>query len=69
MASEDITFCANRGCNDMKCYRNPKHIRILDIPHSFALFRDCSKWREGNARWLTEQLDKPLKNKEGKNIE
>jgi hypothetical protein len=69
MASEDITFCANKGCNDMKCYRNPKHIRILDIPHSFALFRDCSKWCEGNARWLTEQLDKPLKNKEGNNIE
>jgi hypothetical protein len=69
MASEDITFCANKVCNDMKCYRNPKHIKHLDIPHSFALFRDCSKWREGNAKWLTDQLDGPLNTKGEKNIE
>ena len=36
MASEDITFCANKGCPDMKCESNPKHIRLL-IPYSFAL--------------------------------
>ena len=53
--SEDITFCANQGCPDMKCECNPKHIR-LPIPHSFALFRNCPKWKEGNARWLTHQL-------------
>lgn len=29
MASEDITFCANKGCPDMKCDRNPKHIKLL----------------------------------------
>lgn len=55
MASEDITFCANKGCPDMKCERNPKHIRLL-IPHSFALFDKCPKWKPGNARWLTKQL-------------
>ena len=55
MASEDITFCANCGCRDMKCERNPKHI-WLPIPHSFALFEDCIKWVPGNANWLTEQL-------------
>lgn len=49
MASEDITFCANKGCPDMKCERNPKHI-WLNIPHSFALFTDCPKWKPGNAR-------------------
>lgn len=56
MASEDITFCANKGCTDMKCERNPKHIRLL-IPHSFALFPDCPKWKPGNAKWLTKQLE------------
>ena len=56
MASEDITFCANRGCTDKKCERNPKNIR-LPIPHSFALFHDCPKWKPGNAKWLTDQLE------------
>lgn len=57
MASEDITFCANKGCKDMKCERNPKHIRLL-IPHSFALFPDCPKWKPGNAKWLTQQIER-----------
>lgn len=56
MASEDITFCANKGCPDMKCERNPKHIRLL-IPHSFALFPQCPKWKPGNAWWLTKQVE------------
>ena len=56
MASEDIAFCANKGCTDMKCERNPKRIRLL-IPHSFALFPDCPKWKPGNAKWLTKQLE------------
>lgn len=56
MLSEDITFCANKWCKDMKCERNPRHIR-LPIPHSFALFPDCPKWKPGNARWLTQQLE------------
>jgi hypothetical protein len=56
MASEDITFCANKGCPDMKCERNPKHIRLL-IPHSFALFEECPKWKPGNALWLRKQLE------------
>lgn len=55
--SEDITFCANDGCSDMKCMRNQKHIR-LPIPHSFALFTECPKWRDKNAKWLTDQLEK-----------
>ena len=46
MASEDITFFANDGCDDMSCFRNPKHIRLRDIPHSFALFTLCPKWME-----------------------
>ena len=57
MASEDITFCANKGCTYMKCERNPKHIR-LQIPHSFALFTDCPKWKPGNSRWLTDQIER-----------
>ena len=35
MLSEDITFCMNDKCEEMKCFRNPKHIR-LPILHSFA---------------------------------
>lgn len=56
MASEDITFCANKGCTDMKCDRNPKHIK-LPIPHSFSLFTNCPKWKPGKASWLTRQLE------------
>lgn len=56
MASEDITFCANKACTDMKCERNPRHIR-LPIPHSFALFTDCPKWKHGNSKWLTIQVE------------
>ena len=58
MASEDITFCANRGCPDMKCERNPKHIRIYSIPHSYAFFDDCPKWKPGNAKWLKDQIER-----------
>ena len=55
--SEDITFCANRDCADMKCHRNPKHICILDIPHSFALFDKCPKWSHVGAAWLIKQME------------
>ena len=58
MASEDITFCANRGCPDMKCEMNPKHIRIWAIPHSYAFFEDCPKWKPGNAKWLRDQIER-----------
>lgn len=58
MASEDITFCANRGCPDMKCECNPKHIRIFSIPHSYGFFEDCPKWKPGNARWLREEIER-----------
>ena len=58
MASEDITFCANRGCQDMKCERNPKHIRIFCIPHSYAFFEECPKWKPGNAKWLRDEIER-----------
>lgn len=57
MASEDITFCANKGCTDMKCERNPKHIKLWFINHSFSLFEECPKWKPSGARWLTKQLE------------
>lgn len=56
MASEDITFCANISCSDMKCERNMKHIK-QPIPHSFALFTKCRKWKKNGALWLTNQID------------
>ncbi len=34
--SDDITFCTNKKCTTTKCMRNPKNIRVHDIPHSFA---------------------------------
>lgn len=58
MASEDITFCANKGCTYMKCERNPKHIRIWAIPHSYAFFEDCPKWEPNNARWLRKEIER-----------
>lgn len=45
MASEDITYCVNEKCDCLKCFRNPKHIK-LPIPHSFAFLEnteDCYK--------------------------
>ena len=56
MSSEDITFCANRNCGDINCYRNPKRIKTQN-PHSFALFPACDKWNKSGAQWLTNQID------------
>lgn len=45
--SEDITYCMNK-CNDMKCFRNKKHIKLL-IPHSFSFLEgteDCHKMQK-----------------------
>lgn len=42
--NEDITYCMSE-CNDMKCFRNNKHIK-LPIPHSYAFLEgteDCHK--------------------------
>lgn len=42
--SEDITYYMSE-CNDMKCFRNSKHIK-LPIPHSYAFLegtKDCHK--------------------------
>ena len=33
--SEDITFCT-ADCDNLKCGRNPKHIKLHEVPHSFA---------------------------------
>ena len=57
MPSEDITFCGNMDCADMSCHRNPKHIRMIDIPHSFALFDKCPKWNWVGAAWLVKQME------------
>ena len=43
MASEDITYCINDKCEEMKCSRNPKHIK-LPILHSYGFLEgteDC----------------------------
>lgn len=56
--SDDITFCANKECDDVRCCRNPKNIKHIDIPHSFALYTRCWKWDDKGAKWLTEQMDK-----------
>ena len=54
--TEDITFCANQNCTDMKCMRNPAHIK-LRIPHSFALFSECPNWNDNGAKWFTKQVN------------
>lgn len=49
--SEDITYCMNK-CNDMKCFRNKKHIKLL-IPHSFSFLEgteDCHKMQKKEER-------------------
>lgn len=42
--SEDITYCAY-DCKNMKCERNNKHIKKIDITitHSFAYFDSCKE--------------------------
>lgn len=42
--SDDITFCFNTKCENKKCERNPKNIRVHYIDHSFAFFKDCEYW-------------------------
>ena len=39
--SQDITFCSNRKCQNLKCERNACHIRWdLKPYHSFADFEN-----------------------------
>ena len=43
VASKDITFCI-LDCDNMKCFRNKKHIKHPELPHSFAYLentKDC----------------------------
>lgn len=47
--SDDITFCANRNCNNIGCYRNSKNITYADIPHSYGLFTECENWDNAEA--------------------
>lgn len=54
--TDDITWCSNRRCKCMKCYRNSKHIR-KDIPPykplSFVNFEGtqyCLKEKERDAK-------------------
>ncbi len=37
--NEDITFCSSE-CDNLQCGRNPKHIKLHDIPHSFSDIED-----------------------------
>lgn len=43
MPSEDITFCMNRNCNIKKCIRNPKHIKLHWLLHSYAYLEDTEE--------------------------
>lgn len=57
MASEDITFCMS-DCNNMKCFRNKKHIKYPEFPHSFAFLEDtenCMNSRKGLNMSLNEK--------------
>lgn len=36
--SDDMTFCMD-PCNHKVCYRHPSHIRVPQIPHSYAHFK------------------------------
>lgn len=55
---DDITFCANKNCDNLDCYRNSKNITYTGIPHSYALFTDCDLWDDTGAAWLTSQMNK-----------
>lgn len=49
--SEDITYCLSE-CNDMKCFRNKRHIK-LPIHHSFAFLEgteDCHKMQNNKSK-------------------
>ena len=39
--SDDITFCYNSKCKNLKCKRNPKNIRTPYKDHSYAYFNEC----------------------------
>lgn len=45
--SEDMTFCDEERCANMRCERNKKHIRLHWMPHSFASFRGEKPWCKG----------------------
>ncbi len=36
--NKDMTYCSNQKCKYMECERNPNHIKVWRIPHSYAQF-------------------------------
>jgi len=42
--SEDITYCYNTKCKNLKCERHSSQIKKYYIPHSFGFFKDCVWW-------------------------
>lgn len=42
--SEDITYCYNTKCKNLKCERHSSQIKKHYIPHSFDFFKDCAWW-------------------------
>ena len=42
--SEDITYCYNFKCKNMKCDRHGSNIQQHYIPHNFGFFKTCEHW-------------------------
>ena len=42
--SEDMTYCFFSECPNKKCERHESHIKLRDIPHSYAFFTNCVWW-------------------------
>lgn len=38
--SDDITWCSSWECKDMRCHRNPNHIRPFSPPEKTFSFAD-----------------------------
>lgn len=39
--SEDITYCYNTKCKNLKCERHSSKIKVYYIPHSYGFFKEC----------------------------
>lgn len=69
--TDDITICNNSKCKDMRCQRNPKHIRPSFKPFYFASFENTEFCYKERSKTMTdilkteysEEFDKLRKNR------
>lgn len=56
--SDDITWCSNWGCKDMRCHRNPNHIRPFTPPEKMFSFAELQGTDFCERKGVTKMTDR-----------